>query len=305
MKKLMILFVVFLLVLTACGKKNRNQLESFEGQNVATVSNLSPSGELATETLEDDSGQFDTEEPAATSTYKAPQTVIAPVVSQEPTQKATTTNLPTYAASQSPYPIDSDPTKTPVSSFPVPTKTQIKTSLPQVTVTKTPTLPSPRETVTKTSTSPSLVPTETPTKTSPPQVTVTRTPTSPSPTRTATPSATATFSPDSWEGEWQVSFETENGMMKSGTLVFSRDSQDASVMLGKGTINGEEYQFSGVLFNDDIQINGDWQSKGDFGVFWIYRDQFSFNGNNNDNRAFCGARPGQKLPTDCFVGNPR
>lgn len=94
-------------------------------------------------------------------------------------------------------------------------------------------------------------------------------------------------------------------MMKSGTLVFSRDSQDASVMLGKGTINGEEYQFSGVLFNDDIQINGDWQSKGDFGVFWIYRDQFSFNGNNNDNRAFCGARPGQKLPTDCFVGNPR
>jgi hypothetical protein len=237
MKRLILIFVVFTLVLTACGYKDRKSVESFAGESVATISNSSQSNGFATEITDDDEGQIGTTDPAATSTYQAPQTLIAPNVSQEPDQS----NPPGYAASQSPYPIGNDPTITP---------------------------------------------------------------TPPSPTRTATSSVTVTLSPNFWEGEWKVHFETADGVMKTGTLVFTRDPQDADKIVGSGTIDGKEYQFNGYLRYDDFYIKGNWRDNLTSGDFWIRRDQFAFVGSNDGTRAFCGARPGTAFPTECFEGVP-
>lgn len=128
MKRLILIFVVFTLVLTACGYKDRKSVESFAGESVATISNSSQSNDFATEITDDGEDQIGTADPAATSTYQVPQTLIAPNVSQEPDPS----NPPVYAASQSPYPISNDPTKTPTSPSPS------NTAVPSATATFTP-----------------------------------------------------------------------------------------------------------------------------------------------------------------------
>lgn len=269
MKKLIPLILVLMLVLSACGNGDRKSVESFSGETVATISNTRQSEQPATQVPTDGSTPVST----ATATLKATRSQTATPVGAEPTQSHTATRTATRlvspVVSESPYPIASQETAT--QTNPAPSKTPTKTNPPKATNTATTTLAA----------------------------------TTPSPSKTAAPTATATFSPDSWEGEWQVSFETAEGVFKTGTLVFSRDPGDASRMQASGSIDGVEYQFYGTLLYDDIHINGSWKTASSSGEFWIFREKFTFRGSNNSARAFCGARREMALPSPCFGSVPK
>lgn len=140
MKKLKLFLIALLLLLSACTNKNRQSVESFQGENIATISkfveNENDLTDQATEAVPEEVSLTS----ETTATHRPPQTLIAPGVTPEATQKATTTRPPSVTASQSPYPVEKETTSPPAQATSTSTLTPpdaTSTSVPSQTSTAT------------------------------------------------------------------------------------------------------------------------------------------------------------------------
>ena len=133
------------------------------------------------------------------------------------------------------------------------------------------------------------------TRASAPTPTPTR-PAAPSPTNTPSPTATQ---PSGWQGDWDISFQKEDGTYLSGQISVNMNGSD---LAAEGLINGIRYQFTGRLIYDNQHMMGTWSSPQTSGSFnWTLVSPNQFAGDRDLWYGFCGARQGSNLPTPCYL----
>lgn len=121
-------------------------------------------------------------------------------------------------------------------------------------------------------------------------------PAAPSPTNTPSPTATQ---PSGWQGDWNISFQKEDGTYLSGQISVTMNDSD---LTAEGLINGIRYQFTGRLIYDNQHMMGTWSSPQTSGSFnWTLVGPNQFAGDRDLWYGFCGARQGSNLPTPCYL----
>ncbi len=275
MKKLIPLFLVLMLVLSACGNDDRKSVESFSGETVATISNTRQSEQPATQVPTNGSTPVST----ATVTTKATRAQTATPVGPEPTQSHTATRTATRlvspVVSESPYPIASQETATQTS--PAPSKTPTKTNPPKATNTATTTLAA----------------------------------TTPSPSKTAAPTATATFSPSPtatktpmafiWSGDWYIWHQSTTGKYVQTIMVLTEIGGN---VFGNASIDGIAYTFEGTI-GENNNVIGEWRTATRTVRFWWEpKDSNQFLGSWAERFGFCGNKLEAVQPEPCMITPP-
>ncbi len=121
-------------------------------------------------------------------------------------------------------------------------------------------------------------------------------PAAPSPTNTPSPTATQ---PSGWQGDWNISFQKEDGTYLSGQISVTMNGSD---LTAEGLIDGIRYQFTGRLIYNNLLMIGTWSSPLTSGSFnWILFGPDQFVGNRDLWYGFCGARQGSNPPNPCYL----
>jgi len=104
-----------------------------------------------------------------------------------------------------------------------------------------------------------------------------------------------------WLGEWDVQFELDNGTFQTGKIRFELTGNDGQYQ-ASGTLGGIAFSFEGRIVYGGFVAFGSWSSSAGSGQLEITTtDGLIFGGNHETDFAFCGARQGQKIPTDCYI----
>lgn len=263
MKKLIPLFLVLMLVLSACGNGDRKSVESFSGETVATISNTRQSEQPDNQVPTDGSTQVST----ATVTTKATRALTATPVGPEPTQSHTATRTPSGntapVVSQSPYPVGTEETKT-----------QTKVSPTKETATATPVTPTISATATTVTTAP---------------------------TNATTPQPSATFTPTpvpiNWSGDWHIWFQSTTGKYVHSIMTLSVINDK---VFGSANIDGTDYRFDGIIYEEN-KVSGEWHTTNrDVRFWWVPETANQFLGSWAERFGFCGDKVNAVQPENCM-----
>ena len=104
-----------------------------------------------------------------------------------------------------------------------------------------------------------------------------------------------------WLGDWDVQFELTNGTYQTGKISIVLTGNDGQYQ-ASGTLGGVAFSFEGRIVYDGFVAFGSWSSSAGSGQLEITStDGLVFGGNHESDLAFCGARQGQKMPTECYI----
>lgn len=264
MKKLIPLFLVLILVLSACGNGDRKSVESFSGETVATISNTRESEQSATETPKDKTvpTSMITTHPTKDGTDK-----IATPAGLDATPVPTATRTPSGnnvpVVSQSPYPVGTEETKT-----------QTKVSPTKETATATPVTPTMSATATTVTTAPTNA-------------------TTPQPSATFTPTAV----PINWSGDWHIWFQSTTGKYVHSIMTLSVINDK---VFGSANIDGTDYRFDGIIYEEN-KVSGEWHTTNrDVRFWWVPETENQFLGSWAERFGFCGDKVNAVQPENCM-----
>lgn len=104
-----------------------------------------------------------------------------------------------------------------------------------------------------------------------------------------------------WLGEWNVQFELDNGTFQTGKISFELTGNDGQYQ-ASGNLGGIAFSIEGRIVYGGFVAFGSWSTPAGSGQLEITStDGLVFGGNHESDLAFCGARQGQKMPTECYI----
>jgi len=141
----------------------------------------------------------------------------------------------------------------------------------------------------------------------PPTATRTQVSAAATPTATRTPlPATATATQQvqtSWAGEWIIYMEQADGSYQTGLMNVTVNGTDISA---NAIVGSSQYQFAGIIYAEDEQASGPYQSESATGYYWwLLVSEGQFGGMFDQQFGFCGARAGVEMPDPCYLEPPR
>lgn len=128
------------------------------------------------------------------------------------------------------------------------------------------------------------------------------------PTKTKAPTATVPMPTETydgpetlWLGEWNVKFEFKNGGTQTGKINFEIIGRNGEFR-AKGNIGGQDINMEGRIVYGGLVVFGTWTASFGSGQLELSStDGLVFGGNHDTDLAFCGARDGNNLPTECYI----
>jgi hypothetical protein len=122
-------------------------------------------------------------------------------------------------------------------------------------------------------------------------------------TNTPTHTPTMTKTPQTgWAGEWVAFLAQGDGTYISGILTISINN---GAMSGEFNADGALLNFTGSTSNDEKTITGDYEGFVGNGWFkWVLKSNSVFEGNIDNERAFCATREGDDRPEPCGDFDP-
>lgn len=123
------------------------------------------------------------------------------------------------------------------------------------------------------------------------------------PTATVVPLPTEPYDgPEAiWLGEWNVKFELDNGTFQTGKISFEIVGGYGEFR-ATGKIGGQDINVEGRIVFGGLVVFGSWTAPFGSGQLELSSsDGLVFGGNHDTDLAFCGAREGNNLPTECYI----
>lgn len=123
-------------------------------------------------------------------------------------------------------------------------------------------------------------------------------------TRTPLPANTATQQVQTgWAGEWIIYMEQVDGSYQTGLMNVTVNGTDISA---NAIVGSSQYQFEGIIYAEDEQASGPYQSESATGYYWwLLVSEGQFGGMFDQQFGFCGARAGVEMPDPCYLEPPR
>jgi hypothetical protein len=121
-------------------------------------------------------------------------------------------------------------------------------------------------------------------------VTTETTPLTPAPYATAnlTQTVTPTLGVPVWQGVWKIWYQTASGGYSPADLTVQ---VNGTRLTGAAKIDGIDFTFKGDISTDGTQVEGEWQTSTNDGIFWWrINSAETFAGSRENRFGFCGNR---------------